>query len=360
MKQKKNRFLKLNRKINRLFLESLKAIVEAIVVAMEIATLPKVSVFMNINLDKRKSKIVNDKKQTGFLDISFPDLTRNVSETQLHALKSVGTKAISNVTEQFSKLNKLSHTLTGKKSIPLVKSLSKKESVEKPVFTLGSREISSNSNDKSSSCSDSEENISTPQVFLPKPENFERDTKLMEGYTPKIGIIMGMKNDVVVDDVPKENFRQGEQAASMERSTPAIKIDGDRNKMVPPDTLNFNRTSGQSSLSTDSAKLCDKKRSVSARDLVLNISTSQSESALKTINLGNPGVTSPIAMTTKELLSPFSKLAKGVQSLGANLDPRKLKGGSISLSRNLSDNHLEQRQKLQDRWVKCNSKLIAL
>lgn len=74
-----------------MFLESLKAIAEAITVAMEIVGLEKVPVALNVTLDKRKSKIVNAKTHAGLLDItSFPSLTRNVSETQLNALKNVG------------------------------------------------------------------------------------------------------------------------------------------------------------------------------------------------------------------------------------------------------------------------------
>lgn len=37
-------------------------------------------------------------------------MTRNVSETQLLNLRTVGTKALSNVTQQFNKLNKLGHS----------------------------------------------------------------------------------------------------------------------------------------------------------------------------------------------------------------------------------------------------------
>lgn len=47
------------------------------------------------------------------------------------------------------------------------------------------------------------------------------------------------------------------------------------------------------------------------RDLSLNLSGSQSENALKQLN---------------KLASPLTKLAKGVQNLGANLDPRKMTG----------------------------------
>lgn len=46
------------------------------------------------------------------------------------------------------------------------------------------------------------------------------------------------------------------------------------------------------------------------RDLSLNLSGSQSENALKQL---------------KTLTSPLSKLAKGMQNFGMNLDPRKIK-----------------------------------
>lgn len=71
--------------------ESLKAICEAISVAMEIADLPKIPIALNVTLDRRKSKLVNVKGSTGLLDItSLPELTRNLSETQLLALKNAG------------------------------------------------------------------------------------------------------------------------------------------------------------------------------------------------------------------------------------------------------------------------------
>lgn len=69
----------------------MKAICEAFSVAIEIATLPKIPIAINVPLEKRTSKLIKSKDSTGLLDISsFPQLTRNVSETQLLALKSAG------------------------------------------------------------------------------------------------------------------------------------------------------------------------------------------------------------------------------------------------------------------------------
>lgn len=88
----------------------------------------------------------------------------------------------------------------------------------------------------------------------------------------------------------------------------------------------------------------------------LNISQSQSESALKN-KLQN--LTSPVANVTKDLvLSPFSKLAKGMQNLGANLDVRKLSvGGGKPLG---ARGELEEQRKVQEKWKDCKTRLIML
>lgn len=89
----------------------------------------------------------------------------------------------------------------------------------------------------------------------------------------------------------------------------------------------------------------------------LSISQSQSESALKN-KLQN--LTSPVANVTKDLvLSPFSKLAKGMQNLGANLDVRKLSvsGGKQFGGRGELE---EEQRKVQEKWKDCKTRLIML
>ncbi|XP_033304738.1 phosphatidylinositide phosphatase SAC2 isoform X2 [Bombus bifarius] len=389
-------------------IESLRSICEAISVAMEIAGLPKIPIAMNVTLDRRKSKIVNNRGTTGLLDISsFPELTRNVSETQLLALKSAGTKALSNMTEQFSKLNKLSHSFSARKPIDIARSIGRRsEAPLKPTFTVGSRDISGNAQGKRSSGSSSsdDEDIDVPSVSFEKPENFSHNKNLMEAYTPSIGIIMGVKNTDVVE--PRENNEDqdfsirpnkfSEQTSDKEvlrvpesgsgtstlsaspQKTPEITIQNvteDKERMLPPLTLNLSKNISHSTGEVDSKltlsningsklqtenRLQDKKRSTSEQDLSLNITSSQSESALKSMKTNIINAASPVASTSKDILSPFSKFAKGVQTLGANLDPRKLKTGQVGLQRNLSDHHVEQQRKLQERWGSCQSKLIAL
>lgn len=75
------------------FLESLRAICEAFTVAIELAGLPPITYAQGLKLDRRKSKIVSSDHPSSnvYLDIvGLPHLTRNVSESQLLALKSAG------------------------------------------------------------------------------------------------------------------------------------------------------------------------------------------------------------------------------------------------------------------------------
>lgn len=325
------------------------------------------------------------------------------------------------MSEQFSKLNKLSQSFGAKKPVDLTKSTSnrKPEKISKPIFTVGNSDISDNAEEKSNSSNSSsngdDENIEMAHIHV-KSANFSHDKHLMEAYTPSIGIIMGVKNtnvvngsvceinvneelseirrnmnlnskpDVAIDAlhlIPQTGSGTSTLSASPQKTTattPEIavydvagNIGEERERSIPLSTLTFSKNISHSTgdvdnkilstgiksitLQTDT-RLDEKKRSASEQDLTLNITSSQSESALKSIKENIANVTSPVASTAKDILLPFSKLAKGVQTLGANLDPRKLKTGHIM--RNLSEHHMEERQKLLEKWASCQSKLIAL
>lgn len=146
---------------------------------------------------------------------------------------------------------------------------------------------------------------------------------------------------------------------STETLTPEIHInsssvsDGSSSKRTPPNTLQL----GKRNLSRSSGDVDDSKEPTESIDdvessygLPTSISQSQSESALKSI-------VSPISNATKEMvLSPFTKLAKGVQNISANLDPRKLSGQV----RYVSDRDMEEHRKLQEKWQNSKTRLIAL
>lgn len=327
------------------------------------------------------------------------------------------------MSEQFSKLNKLSQSFSAKKPIDLAKSISnrKTEKISKPIFTVGNRDISGNVEEKSNSSrsnsSSDDENIEMTHIHVEKPANFSHDKNLMEAYTPLIGIIMGVKNTNVMDGnvcetnvneelskmrhnntnlnskpdiamdalhlIPQTGSGTSTLSASPQKTTattPEItvyavgdSIGEERDRMIPLSTLTLSKNISHSTGNVDNKALSvgiksmtlqtnnrleEKKRSASEQDLTLNITSSQSESALKSMKENITSVTSPVASTAKDILLPFSKFAKGVQTLGANLDPRKLKTGHVM--RNLSELQMEERQKLQERWASCQSKLIAL
>lgn len=71
----------------------MKAICEAFIVATDICGLPPIPFKQGQALDRRKSKVINSGTSSSniYLDIaSLPQMTRNVSESQLLSLKNVG------------------------------------------------------------------------------------------------------------------------------------------------------------------------------------------------------------------------------------------------------------------------------
>ncbi|KAF5276553.1 hypothetical protein FQR65_LT03983 [Abscondita terminalis] len=378
--------------------ESLKAICEAFQISMDIAGLPRIPYRQGYKLDKRKSKVPNmgNTNSSIYLDVvGLPNITRNVSESQLFALKNAGSKALSNMSQQFSKLNKLSSPFIPKKT------------KRTPKFTVGKSE-------KSESSSDSEDDYEN-SIFQPSLESslhystdnstgsackgspfIEQGVELTEDSTlydlpttdtflPSVGIVMRAGTEVTespgilekglfYDPSNVDNVRLSSviDMVSVKNTAPEIQVNEDP-KLTQQNSLKLNRKLSRSSSDIDknsenklelsltpsciyvaNERLGD-KRSNSERDITLNIAQSQSESALKNklVNL-----TSPVAAVTKDLvLNPFSKLAKGVQNLGSNLDPRKLTAGGV---RQVTERELLEHKQMQEKWMHSNTKLIAL
>ncbi|XP_063921192.1 phosphatidylinositide phosphatase SAC2 isoform X1 [Zophobas morio] len=371
-------------------IESLKAICEAFVVALDICGLPPVPFSCGKCLDRRKSKVINNEthRSSIYLDIvGLPQMTRNVSESQLLSLKNVGSKAISNMTQQFSKLNKIGNTF-------------KKNKFKRANFTIGAnnnKESSSDTDDDyensifqpnatdtgslhfatdSSSNSGNRSNISIEQAEEATENSILSGESKSDAFLPSVGIVMGNTNDTIEATLEqKQNLLTREdssqvnsvqlasimQNVSLQNPTPEIQInsEGFDTKKQPPNTLKLDKKLSHSSGEVDDADLKPSvearfdKRSNSDYDVALNISQSQSESALKN-KLSN--ITSPVASATKDLVfSPLTKFAKGVQNLGANLDPRRL--GQV---RNVTEKDLEEHRKLQEKWQNSKTRLIAL
>lgn len=176
-------------------------------------------------------------------------------------------------------------------------------------------------------------------------------------------------NNVCLSSVVQTVSLQPELRDESDRSiTPEITISSnDPIKATPPNSLKLDRKLSHSSSEVDQPNPAPINTSSTSQQTLTqptnNISQSQSESALKHIK----SITSPVGFSnTKELvLSPFSKLAKGVQNLGANLDPRKIAKGGVGqqggpVVRQITEREYEEHRKLQEKWRKSNTRLIAL
>lgn len=256
------------------------------------------------------------------------------------------------MSEQFSKLNKLGHTLSGNKKSSIIKT------GEKPMFVVGNFETN-----KSRDLDDDNNSSGGSSCGTPAPIEF---TGIAE---KNFQISQNNPNYCVERAIDGLNFINQNPEITIQDEA-IVEHNDDKERIVPPSTLNLVKNISHSSSEVDSNAVSsnfmsieqsgEKKRCSSEQDLSSNnITTSQSESAIKSIKTHGGNVASPVANTAKEILSPFTKFAKGVQTFGANLDPRKLKSGQ-TLTRNLSDQHLDQRQKLIERWQNCRSSLIAL
>lgn len=297
------------------------------------------------------------------------------------------------MTQQFSKLNKLGNTFK------------KNKNKEKTNFTIGSDK--NNQNDSSSDSDDAYEHsifqpnesvvsgISSLQFATDSSSNrssilieqglevtentvLTHEKKVADTFLPSVGIVMGNTNETTLQATleEKENLMTREdssqvdnvqlssimQNVSLQNIAPEIIINSEElieAKKHTPSSLKLDKKLSHSSGEVDEGELtsCEvrfDKRSTSNCDVTLNISQSQSESALKN---KFTNITSPVATVTKDLVfTPFTKLAKGVQNFGANLDPRKL-GGQV---RHVSEKEIEEHRKLQEKWQNSKTRLIAL
>ncbi|KAL4708609.1 hypothetical protein ACJJTC_014217 [Scirpophaga incertulas] len=377
-------------------IESLHSICESLLVARDVAKLPPIPFLDGVKLDRKKSKIHPTQAQSGgmraslYLDLSrLPTLTRNVSETQLVAdIRSVGSKALTNMTEQFNKLNKFSHSLNARARPSLQLKFDQGTSRTKKIFTLGQnrpeKKKGSLSDGLSSDYSSDDENRTN--IFEPTLDNFENsqhyigkgtgqnektenenDCDLIENplYTSKIEpqekVEVFEPCPITAGPVDKplktpSNVNKINPFDAELSITPAIQVED--SKPNPPTSLLLSQKLSHSS-SDINYEECQPEgsyhRSNSQHEIALNIAQSHSESALKQLK----NIASPMSSATRDMvLSPLSKLAKGVQTLGANLDPRKIKGSATV--KHISEQQYEEHRKLQEKWRDCNTRLVAL
>jgi hypothetical protein len=322
------------------------------------------------------------------------------------ALKSAGTKALTNISQQFSKINKLGQSLRRPRAQRQTTGGVVNTAGHTPTFTIGpegdkTSPLDEKRRESSSSEEDSAEIDTTKNTVLYSPQS-----KIKDIHLANIGILMQSDGKMrkmarsshvepIIDNVSltrvvecrqvslkgkhpllhtksDATFDLGKLNLSMKDYKVNLGVIKDESvspeaKLKPPDSLPLTKTMSRSTGEFESGSQQDQsavKRANSEVDLTVgSITSSKSENTLKSLRLNITSViTSPSAATKDMVLSPFSKLTRGVQNLGANLDPRKLKTSSQyqAESYRMSDVHVQQVHVLTDKWKTCKSKLIAL
>ncbi|XP_073816731.1 phosphatidylinositide phosphatase spermathreecae isoform X1 [Musca autumnalis] len=357
--------------------ESMQSIVEMFRIALDTAGRSDVKFITGGVLQRRKSR-------NPLLEVP-KGMPRNLSESQLMQISS---KAFSNVAGQFSKLgqtlnpnkNKTTNApSTSNKTAQINPQVMRQsqtsidkciEATEKPIFTVGK------SSKLSTSGSDSEENDNS--IFEP---DVDSDTELAisaatnfnfnndNNFLPSVGIVMGNAQEAVDIQSPSsddmQQLQDKDNAIKHTENVNSISISSVANNVIMPTGLLENapplrpitpnpqiciQEDVGATTTTVSAENQSSSRSMSPKDLKLPIEAGK----LKQL---------------KSMTSPLTKIAKGVQNIGMNLDPRKIaKTGVLTpTSTGSADNtpperSLNNKVQLEEMWLEhnCKTKLIAL
>lgn len=320
-------------KKNEELVESMTAIVEFFRIALESIGRSDVTFACGGTLQRRKSRNM----------LQPPGIPRNLSESQL---VQIGSKALFNVAGQFSKLGQSLNPVKAKNNKqnanPPVVYNSTNESSKASTFYVG-REAKEETDDDSD---DNDCSIYEPDLM----DTVEQNPIYNENaFLPSVGIVMSSSapDD---DESSPEMMQVKDTMAKNSSDVMDVSISSVTDNIRVPSGMMSPITSPMRSMPPQ-IKL---EPSAHRPEMSLNLSGSQSENALK------------------QLKSPLSMLAKGVQSLGltpkvscaTNFSPNLLLNPS-SQSANVSppgESPTNEAKKLEDKWAesKCKSKLIAL
>lgn len=357
--------------------ESLTAIVEFFKIALENRGV-RIPFECGTALARRKSKTV-------LLDVP-KGLPRNLSESQILQL---GTKALSNVAGQFTKLGQSFNRADPNVKSPVEPSASRAKFSVGPKGGGGAGGGSRNRNKHNVNDEDSSESDENDtSIYEPDNTDLVQENPLYNENTflPSVGIVMSntdasatssghqrggdkvamkMSSDVSTVSITSVTDHVGMPAGMLDnvspihaRHPPEIKIQPSNVYAGPELTSGItNHEFSHSSGEMNRLQGVDQTDGrTTDRNFSLNLSGSQSDNALKSL---------------KSLSSPLTKLATGMKSIGMNLDPRKIvtKGGGgvhvaseAILSPSGGGPGAGESQRLQDLWEekKCKTKLIAL
>ncbi|EDW15388.2 phosphatidylinositide phosphatase SAC2 isoform X1 [Drosophila mojavensis] len=346
--------------------ESLTAIVEMFRIALENAGNKDVRFITGGVLQRRKSKLP-------LLDVP-KGMPRNLSESQLVQLSS---KAISNVAGQFSKLGQTfkkpsSAGQPGNVAATLNPQVMRQsegtaldfcQEADKAVFTVGGKQ---RANSSSSTDTDERDNsLYEPEVDSDVEIALDKGNYNENTFLPSVGIVMGGQ---IEQPSSSNNMRQLEQKDSMCKTAEdvlTISISTVTDNVGLPNGLLENAPTLRPI--TPNPQICLQAQEAENSDVEgdrhgLSIAANEA-------NLPHGQPVYFEANKFKPITNPLSKLAKGMQNIGLNLDPRKIanKASVLSPTSLSADNSPPgrgpgSRDVLLEMWEaeKCKSKLIAL
>ncbi|XP_050334905.1 phosphatidylinositide phosphatase SAC2 isoform X2 [Bactrocera neohumeralis] len=365
-------------------MESLMSIVDMFRIAIDNIGKSDVQYITGGVLQRRKSR-------NPMLEVP-KGMPRNLSESQLVQISS---KAIFNVAGQFSRLgqslnpnkNRNPNTSSNnqKQANEIAKinpqvmrqsqtSIEHAVEAEKATFSVGRTQRNSHSS------TDSDENDSSiyePEVDSDVDFALAATNKVGSGksgfnendFLPSVGIVMGNTQDEQSppSDGKLDRLVQRDSMAKNSEDVNAISISSVTDHVTMPTGLLENAQPVRPI--TPNPQICVQpeveeqsavqRTSAAAKDLNLPLSSTPADSS-KLMQLASP-------LSRTIVVSPLSKLAKGMQNIGLNLDPRKIASKTGVLSPTSADytppsERQNSRAQLQELWAEhqCATKLIAL
>ncbi|XP_064549172.1 phosphatidylinositide phosphatase SAC2 isoform X2 [Drosophila montana] len=348
--------------------ESLTSIVEMFRIALENAGNPDVRFVTGGVLQRRKSK-------QPLLDVP-KGMPRNLSESQLVQLSS---KALSNVAGQFSRLGQTfkkpsSAAQTGNVAATLNPQVMRQsegtvldlcQEAEKAVFTVGGKQRAN-----SSSSTDTEEHDNSlyePEMDSDVEIALDKANYNENAFLPSVGIVMGSQKEQHSSSNKMQQLEPKDSMCKPAEDVLTISITAVTDNVGLPNGLLENAPPVRSI--TPNPQICVQAQEAQEVDVEEDMPKLQS-------SFGDSELSIPLAQPVnieanklKHLTSPLSKLAKGMQNIGMNLDPRRLttRTGALSPTSVSADNSPPERgpgtrDVLMEMWEaeKCKSKLIAL
>ncbi|XP_055525067.1 phosphatidylinositide phosphatase SAC2-like isoform X2 [Wyeomyia smithii] len=328
--------------------ESLTAIVNLFRIALENRGRENVPLHCGGSLQRRKSRTLLTVSQ---------GIPRNLSESQL---VQIGSKALSNVAGQFSKIGqslnpvKIGKSSSGKKCksatpLPYIYTSQIADEAECSKFAVGT----SSTNLKKSEGSSSESEEADTSIY--EPDDLVQENPLYNEnvFLPSVGIVMGGSGGVGSDKTmleEKDNFAK----MSSDVSTMSISSVTDHINMPAGMLECASPIRSRSPIPNTRVDAIDSNAEVDkhfdareAKNLTLNLPGRQNDNPLNQL---------------KRLTSPLSNIGKGLQTLSANLDPRKMAVKAPVLPVSNLETPTAEIKRLESKWdeSKCRSKLIAL